>query len=368
MTEFYVTAAPGTEEALRDELCECHFRSVRLNHGGIPFQGEWEDGWRACLQTRVGQRVMAVLSRSRATTLTDIYFAAKEIDWTEFLTPRLTFAVAAYSHPSTGVSPNQVALKTKDAIADFFREGQGSRPNVNKEDPDLRVFVYFAREKVTFYVDLSGEPLFKRGYRIHGGEAPLKETLASAIIRLSGWDGSTPLVDPMCGSGTIVIEAALRAAKIAPGIWRNFGFQRWANYTEESKERFRALTGELRRQATGQPPRITGFDISEEALEAAHQNAQSAGLRLSFRKMAIRELQADGTRRFLITNPPYGIRLDADNQIYQELRAAVLRLKGWRVCFLTGNPKLVRSIPVRPAAEYPLKNGDIDCHFVCYEC
>lgn len=369
MIEFYVTAAPGTEEVLRDELSELKFKSVRLNRGGIPFFGEWEDGWRACLQTRIGQRVMAVMGRFPAAGLTQLYEGVRAIDWSRQLTPEQTFAVAAFTHESSGTTPDQAALKVKDAVVDSLRDKFGYRPNVDREDPDVRIFVYMTRGKAVLYLDLSGQPLFKRGYRVTGGEAPLKETLAASVLRLSGWDRNTPLVDPMCGSGTLVIEAALWAANMAPGLKREtFGFQRWADFDSTKANLLDGLKGVLRREGHGQTPRVTGFDIDQQALAHAQENARSAGLRLSFKRMPLRELQADGTRRILVTNPPYGIRLDADNQIYQELRSAVLRLHGWRVCMLTGNPRLIKSIPKAPVAEYPLKNGNIECRLVIYEC
>ncbi len=366
--EFYVTAGPGTEGVLRDELCELGFRSARLNHGGIPFLGDWIDGARACLQSRIGQRVMLVLGRTSARTLEDVYEACREVEWQEFLTPSQTFAVATYAHESCGENPNMVTLKVKDAVADQCRAVFGARPNVDRESPDVRIFVYWARERVTIYLDMSGEPLFKRGYRQSGGEAPLKETLAAAMLRLSGWDRSTPLVDPMCGSGTLVIEAALWAGNHAPGLWRKrFGFERWANFTPEMAQRMSRLRGEMRRGVAGQMPRITGFDLDEEVLKTAQVNAQAAGLRLSFRRMPLRELAADGTRRLLIANPPYGVRLDASNQLYQELANAVHRLHGWRVCLLVGNPRLQQAIHLKPEAEYALKNGSIDCKLLVYE-
>lgn len=366
--EFYVTAAPGTEGALRDELSELGFRQVRLNHGGIPFFGDWSEGWRACMATHIGQRVMAVMGRFSAPDLENVYDAVSEVRWEDYLTPAQTFAVYAYTHASTGWSPNQVALKAKDAIADQLRHSFGERPNVDKEDPDVRVFVYWARGKATVYLDLSGEPLFKRGYRLLGGEAPLKETLAAAVVRLSGWDRSTPLVDPMCGSGTLPIEAALWAADIAPNLRRErFGFQRWASFDAEAARRLKKVQGELRRGRNSQMPRITGFDIDERALDAAHANAQNAGLRLSFRRMPLRELQPDNTRRLLVCNPPYGIRLDADNQLYQDLANAVHRLKGWRIAILAGSPRCVAGIRIQPVETHPLKNGDIDCRLLVYE-
>lgn len=368
MMEFYVTAAPGTEEALRDELSELQFRQVRLNHGGIPFFGDWREGWRACLSTHIGQRVMAVMGRFAAPDLENLYDAVREVDWAPYLTPAQTFAVYAYVHSTSEVSPNLVALKAKDAIVDQLRETFGQRPDVDKDNPDVRVFVYWARGKVTVYLDLSGEPLFKRGYRQMGGEAPLKETLAAAVVRLSGWDRSMPLVDPMCGSGTLPIEAALWAANMPPNLRREaFGFQRWANFDEASRRELETLKGELRGSRNPQLPRITGFDIDDLALDAAHANAQNAGLRLSFRKMPLRELQADGTARLLVCNPPYGVRLDADNQLYQELFNAVHRLKGWRIAILAGSPRCVAGIKIKPVATYPLKNGAIDCRLMVYE-
>lgn len=366
--EFYVSAGPGTESVLRDELCELGFKSARLNSGGIPFTGSWEDGWRACLQTRIGQRVMVVLGRFEASGLDGVYDSVSAVDWAEFLTPRQTFAVSAYAHESMGVNPNIVALKAKDAIVDQQRRDYGERSNVDRESPDVRVFVYSARQKVTVYLDMSGEPLFKRGYRSLGGEAPLKETLAAAMLRLSGWDREMPLVDPMCGSGTLPIEAALWAANIAPGLKRErFGFERWANFDDTAAERMRLLRGEMRWIAHGKLPRVTGFDIDDSALSAAEANAKAAGLRLSFRKMPLRELQADNTRRMLVANPPYGIRLDADNALYQELGAAVHRLRGWRIAILAGSPRCVQAIKLSPVATYPLKNGAIDCRLMVYE-
>ncbi|MFA6931222.1 MAG: THUMP domain-containing protein, partial [Lentisphaeria bacterium] len=306
--EFYVTAGPGTEAVLRDELCELGFSQVRLNRGGIPFFGEFEEGWRACLQTRIGQRVMLVLGRFPAETADEVYAGARELPWATYLTPEKTISTGAYVHESCQDNPNFVSLKLKDAIVDRMREEFGSRPSVSRDDPDLRAFVYWTRGKATVYLDLSGEPLFKRGYRLTGGEAPLKETLAAAMLRLAGWDRKTPLVDPMCGSGTLAIEAALWAANIAPGIWRRrFGFERWANFGTAEAEEMAALRGQMRREATKQHPRITGFDLDEKVLESAQANARSAGLNLSFRLLPLRELQGEGQRRFLITNPPFGV-------------------------------------------------------------
>lgn len=368
MYEFYVTAGPGTENILRDELCELGFNRVRLNRGGIPFFGELEDGWRCCLQTRIGQRVMLVFDRFKANSLQDIYDHAYRLDWSEFLTPAQTFACGAYVHESCGEATNIVALKLKDAIVDSQRRKFGERSNIDKDWPDLRVFIYWTMGKCTIYLDMSGEPLFKRGYRKFSGEAPLKETLAASVLRLSGWDRQMPLVDPMCGSGTLCVEAALWAANVAPGIFRKqFGFERWGNFSGENAKRMQELRGEMRYQASNQLPRITGYDLDMDAITMAQGNARAAGVRPSFKRMPLRELQGDGIRRMLVTNPPYGVRLDAENTLYQELGAAVRRLRGWRVAILAGSPKCINNIKMTPVSTYPLKNGNIDCQLTIYE-
>ncbi len=311
---------------------------------------------------------MQVLGRFPAEKLTDLYDGARALPWDEYITPRQTIATAAYAHESCGENPNFVALKLKDAIVDKLRQVFGARPDVCRDDPDVRCFVYWGRNKATVYLDLSGEPLFKRSYRVSGGEAPLKETLAAAMLRLAGWDRRTPLVDPMCGSGTLLVEAALWAANIAPGIWRpRFGFERWGNFYPPDAKKMSALRGQMRYEASNQHPAITGCDLDDRALESAKANAKAAGVRLSFRKTPLREWQAGDQRRFLITNPPYGVRLEAENSLYQELAATVQRLRGWRCAILAGSPQCTKGIKIPPVATLPLKNGNIDCQLIVYE-
>lgn len=369
--EFYVTAAPGTEGALRDELCGLGFRSARLNSGGIPFFGAMEDGFRACLHTRIGQRVMMVLGRFAAGTLDELYRGARSLPWEKYATPSQTLACGAFAHESCGENPDFVAVRLKDAIVDRQRECLGGRrSSIDKADPDVRAFVYWGRGKATVYLDLSGEPLFKRGYRLSGGEVPLKETLAAAILRLADWDGRAPLLDPMCGSGTLLVEGAMWAANIAPGIFRErFGFERWGSFDERAALVMRRLRGEARRNATGQLPRITGYDKDPEVLRTAEKNAAAVGLpgKIAFRNMELGMLRGDGVRRLVVTNPPYGVRLDADNRLYQELGTAVMRMKNCRVAVLAGSPKCISCIKLTPVERFPLKNGNIDCQLTIYE-
>ncbi len=369
--EFYVSASPGTEKVLQDELCDLGIRSARLNSGGIPFMGTREDAWKVCLHSRIGQRVMQVLGRFPVNSIDDIYQCARSLPWEDYVTPAQTLSCGAYAHESTGQNPDMVALRLKDAIVDRQREVFGDvRSDIDRTNPDLRAFAYWGRGKVTFYLDMSGEPLFKRGYRISGGEAPLKETLAAAILRLADWDGRAPLLDPMCGSGTLLIEGAMWAANIAPGIFRDhFGFERWANFREAEQATMRRLRGEARRNGNAPLPRVTGCDLDPQVLKLAEDNARNAGLagKIAFRNVPLRELRGDGIRRLVVTNPPYGVRLDAPNELYQALAASVMRLKNCRVAILAGSPKCYSGIKLPIVERFPLKNGNIDCQLTIFE-
>ncbi len=366
--EFFATASRGTEEALRAELGELGFAGVRLNSGGIPFMGEWEDGWRACLQSRIAQRIQVVVSRFPAGNAEALYAGVAAIDWSPYLTARQTLAVSAFCHSSEMTHSGFIALKVKDAIVDQVRERTGERPDVDREDPDVRVFVYLARNRATVYLDLSGEALFKRGYRQEAGEAPLKETLAAAMLQMSGWDRKSPLVDPMCGSGTIAIEAALWAGNIAPGLLRErFGFERWAGFDQEAADRMSQLRGQARRQAHRQIPRIVASDADAEVLEMAKRNARAAGVKIAFRQGRIQEMQADGKARLVVTNPPYNERLEADTAFFRELCAAFCRLHGWRVCVLAGTPELPRAMSHRSLSSHEVLNGSLECRVLVYE-
>ncbi|MCK5845492.1 MAG: hypothetical protein KAG97_12335, partial [Victivallales bacterium] len=217
MFEFFASSISGTETALCDELRELGFASVRLNKSGIPFRGSWREGWRACLQSRIAQRIQVLMSRFPAPTQEALYEGVAAIDWTPFITPEQTISVSAVGVASQLNHSGFIALKAKDAIVDQIRDKdpKGQRPSVSKTDADVRIFIYLVNDKASVYLDLSGEGLHRRGYRKEAGEAPLRETLAAALLRLSGWDRKTPFLDPMCGSGTIAIEAALWASNFA---------------------------------------------------------------------------------------------------------------------------------------------------------
>ena len=368
MQEFYASAIRQTEGALCDELRECGFKSVRLNRGGIPFRGEWSDGWRACLQSRIAQRILVVLGRSPVTTDDELYDAVRTVDWTPYITTEQTLAVSCVAVGSTLNHSGFIALRVKDAIVDQVRDREGERPSIDRDDPDVKVFVYLANDKATFYLDMSGQPLHQRGYRARSGEAPLRETLAAAILRMSGWDRHSALIDPMCGSGTLAIEAALWASGMAPGLARDrFGFERWASHDEEDADKMRVLRGSVRGQATGQKPSITAADIDSGVLDIARANAKIAGIKLAIREQSVMNLHADGATRTLVTNPPYGKRLETDPNFPDRLGAVIRRLHRWRVAILSGTDVYEKAIHLAPKNKIPLVNGDLDCHLLIYE-
>ncbi len=368
MQQFFASVVPGSERVVCDELRELGFASVRLNRGGIPFRGEWRDGWRACLQSRTAQRIQALMARFPAPDEKALYDGVAAVDWSPYITHCQTFSVSSVCVSSHITHSGFAALKVKDAIVDQVREREGERPSVSRDDPDVRVFLYLAGDKATLYLDLAGDSLHRRGYRLGAGDAPLKETVAAVMLRLSGWACKPPLIDPMCGSGPVPIAAALWAANMAPGLGQGrFGFERWANFGEEEAHELRQLCGELRREVTGQTPKIMACDIDGDVLDIARRNARSAGVRLAFRERDVLSLESDGTRRFLITNPPYGVRLEADPKFVAAFSATITRLHGWRVCLLAGTDAYERTIPLRPIETHPIPNGALKCTYLIYD-
>lgn len=366
--EFFASAIPGTEKVLCDELRELGFKSVRLNRGGIPFRGDWPDGWRACLTSRIAQRIQVLLARFPVRDQESLYAGIQTIDWTPYLSYRQTFAIKAAGSTETLNHTGFVALKVKDAIVDQIRQRQGKRPSVDPENADVRVFVYLARDRASVYLDISGEPLHLRGYRKATGEAPLRETLAAALLRMSEWDRKTPLMDPMCGSGTIAIEAALWAMNKAPGLERErFGFERWANFGEAEAEIMREMRGKLRGDVHTPDVRIVGSDVDTDVLQKAHENARLAGVKPSFREASLLTIGRDREECTVVMNPPYGVRLEADPALVRLVSTAVSRWHGWKVGILAGSPEYERVINFDPINRIELQNGPLDCDFLLYD-
>jgi putative N6-adenine-specific DNA methylase len=364
---FFATAAKGTEPALRDELRELRVLGVRADRGGVHFEGGIADAARACLWSRIAVRVLLEVARFEAPDAAALYAGVRAVDFTEWMTPNTTLAVRATCRSSQLTHSRFVEQKTKDAIVDGLRDRFGSRPDVDRDDPDAGVAVHLARDVATVYLDASGGSLHERGWRATGGEAPLRETLAAAVIRLSGWDRESPLVDPMCGAGTLVIEAAAWSRRIAPGLSRErFGFERWAGHDEAQKAAMKDLRERARASARRDGPTVRASDVDPRALERTRRNAREAGVDIVIDRCDIRDFEPPGPGGVVATNPPYGERLELDEALYARMAKSFRRVRRATIALLTGSPALSRAMRREPDRWWILYNGPIECRLLVY--
>jgi len=367
------------ELLLADELRGLNLEGVKDGRAGASFVGTLEDAYRACLWSRLANRVLLKLANFPAATPAALYEGVAAIDWAEHMSPEASLAVDFAASRSQITHTQYGAQKAKDAIVDQFRELCGVRPSVRLDRPDIRVNVYLDKDVASVGLDLSGESLHKRGYRLEGGAAPLKENLAAAILLRAGWpqvaQAGGELVDPMCGSGTLLIEAAWIATDIAPGLMRDFfGFQGWKNHradiwadlVEEAKVRRKAGLKHL--------PTITGYDLDPHAVHAALDNVERAGLHGLIHVEKRTAAEARPRREvpgLLVVNPPYGERLGEASELvglYTEL-GGLLRehFQGWKASVFTGNPDLAFKLGIRARKFYKLYNGALECKLFNFE-
>jgi len=369
---FFATTAKGVEEVLAAELVRLGAKGVGIESGGVRFGGGMEAAYRANLWLRTASRVLMPLGEFPCETPEQLYQGVRALAWSDYLTPDMTLAVDCNLRDSVLTHSGFVALKTKDAIVDQLRDQFGTRPNVDTKDPDLRVNVRLFRNRCTVSLDCSGAPLDRRGYRLDRHEAPLKENLAAALVELSGWDGSVPLVDPMCGTGTIVIEAALKGLRVPPGLSRKeFGFQRWRGFDAPLWDR---VVAEAREGVlTTLPAPVQGSDISHSAVAMANENARRAGVldQIALGRCQIAELAPPPGPGVLILNPPYGKRLgeeEALKPLYKEIGDVLKqRCKGYTAYLFTGNLELAKSVGLKATRRIVLYNGPIECRLLKYE-
>ena len=371
----FATAARGTEELLADELTELGAARVRADRGGVRFLANLHEALRIAVWSRIAMRLLWPLAEAEVHGAEGLYDAAHDVPWEEHLDPGATFAVEATLRDSEHSHSGFVALKIKDALVDRLRERRGGRPDVDTRRPDVRVIAHLAGTRLSLSLDVVGAPLNRRGYRVRPTVAPLKETLAAAILRAVGYTGDEPLVDPMCGSGTFLIEAGLVAVHRAPGVHRTFGIERWPSLGAEARSSLERIRAEARGGERKAPFPIRGFDRSDEAVEAAWANVRAARLE---REVSIAE--ADATRPLplegldhglLVTNPPYGDRLGQGGQkgmktFYFHLGERLGALRGFRMAVLSGNPGFEAAFHHRPLRRRPLWNGPIECALLEY--
>ncbi len=370
----FATTARGTEDLLAEELKELGAKRIRQDRGGVRFLATLDEALRVCLWSRIAMRVLYPLGEFEAHGAEGLYEAAASVPWEEHLTPDHTFAVEATLRDSEHSHSGFVALKVKDALVDRMRGTLGARPDVDTRNPDVSVVAHLAREKLSLSLDLCGEPLHRRGYRVRPTPAPLKETLAAALLRAAGYTGEEALVDPMCGSGTLLIEGGLIARRRAPGIGRSFAVERWPHLGARAKELLEDLRAEARRNERKVLVPLRGFDKDPEALEAAQRNVKAARL-----SEEIQLAEGDATKPFpvpeggglLITNPPYGERIGTGGQkgmkaFYFKLGDNLRTLDGWRVYVLAGNPAFESAFHARPSSRRDVWNGPIPCTLLGY--
>jgi putative N6-adenine-specific DNA methylase len=362
---FFATAAKGTEPLLRDELSELGVPRVRADRGGVHFGAEPRDAYRACLWSRIAQRVLEPLAEFACPDEDALYEGVKAIDWQRVLDPQRTLAVRSACRSSRLTHTQYIAQRTKDAVVDQLRERLGARPSVDRAAPDVQLFVHLVKDRATVYLDYSGDSLHEHGFRERQGTAPIKETLAAALARYSGWDRASPLVDPMCGSGTLLLEAGLWAAQRAPGLARDsFGFERWADFDASAQSALR----ELRAQAKAAEKPLTfsliGSDSDARALEAARANAEAAGLRLNLRLSPVTSAVPSSDTGGLLVNPPYGERLSRSSSSNEDLAALLRRFERYQRGLIV--PRSF-DLAVRADRFLLVYNGAIECELRRYD-
>ncbi|HEX3770811.1 MAG TPA: THUMP domain-containing protein [Polyangiaceae bacterium] len=363
----FATAAKGTEPALRDELRELRLRGVRADRGGVHFEGDAYDAARACLWSRIAGRILAEVGSFEARDAEALYDGIREVDWTQWMTARTTLAVRATCRSSRLTHSQFIVQKTKDAVVDALRDRLGARPSVSRDDPDVGIAVHLAKDVATVYLDAGGASLHERGWRARTGEAPLRENLAAAVVRLSGWDRARPFLDPMCGAGTLAIEAAGWAYRVAPGLTRErFGFERWVTHDDEARARLRALRQEARDARLREGPAVYASDIDEASVQRTRENAREAGVEVIAERRDVRSLPPLSPAGTLAMNPPYGERLQVAGRLYEEMARSFRELHGHEVAILAGTPAIERSMGRRADKWWILYNGPIECRLLLY--
>ena len=376
---FFASAPKGIEALLAHELRSLGAVGVQAVKAGVAFSGEFETALRVCLWSRLASRVFLPLLQFKVTDPDELYAACYDFPWEEHFRADQTLAVDATLVTATLTHSHYAALKVKDAVVDRFRDRGGERPSVDTLTPDIRLNLHLRKDQATLSLDLSGDSLHRRGYRQERGLAPLKENLAAALLLLAGWPkiaaAGGPLIDPMCGAGTLPLEAALMAADSAPGLLRQrFGFSGWNGHDPDLWQQLVAEAQERRTIGLAKVPRICGFDAAHGAIRYALHNASHCGLDkvVHFEKRPIdsseRLFPLSDASGLVVVNPPYGERLGERTALQPLYRQLGERLKreapGWKAAVLTSADELGYAVGLRPEAEYPLYNGAIACRLL----
>ena len=362
---FFAPCPRGLEGVLAAELEELGAHDIAATAGGVGFAGAFSLCYRVNLESRIASRVLWRVFHGPYRTEQDVYQVAYDLPWPDWFSARRTIKLKVSAQHCPLTSLDYVTLKIKDAVCDRFRAAAGARPNVDTRQPDIRIDAFLDAQRVTLYLDTSGEPLFKRGLRKASGEAPLRENLAAGILRLSGWNSEQALLDPMCGGGTILMEAVLVARHIAPGLGRRFAFEKLQNFDSKA---WRDLCEASRTaQAFQAAPIIWGSDRDGRALQTARANFDAAGLAdaVVLTQADVLDMKPPAAEGVLVTNPPYGVRSGDPGALaafYPRLGDVLKRnFSGWRAYIFTADPRLPKLIGLAASRRTPLFNGALEC-------
>ncbi len=360
----------GLEDILAEELINLGADNLEIGKRMVSFEGSTQLLYKANIHCRTALRILVPIHTFKARNADEIYAEIKSLDWRQYMTEKNTFAIDSVVFSEIFTHSKFVAYRVKDAIVDFFTQKTGTRPSVSTVNPDLLINIHIAHDRCTLSLDSSGESLHKRGYRVAQTEAPLNEVLAAGMIMKSGWKGESDFVDPMCGSGTLLIEAAMIALNIPPGIYRkNFAFEKWNDF---DKDMFEELYNDDSNEREFKH-KIYGSDVSVKAISIATDNIESAGL-LRYIDLDVKPIQkidkAPSAKGILITNPPYGERIKSDD-IYSLYESIGERLKhvftGYTAWVISSEKDLLHKIGLKPSYKEKLFNGAIECEYRKYE-
>ena len=372
MKQLFATTARGFEELLKSELTELGAQDAKVAQGGVHYWADDETLYRTLLWSRLSSRILLPIVQAKVFSDLDLYSAVVGVNWLDYFDEKVHFFVD-FNGTNQEIRHTQFgAMRVKDGIVDYFERHGRARPNVDKEQPDIRIHAYLNRDDVVLSLDLSGDALHIRGYREDTGKAPLRETLAAAIVLRSGWQKGTPLVDPMCGSGTLLIEAAQMEAQIAPQLYRvHWGFDFWPGHNQAAWEKVKeeALALAEAEKQRENSPHFYGFDLDHRVLQKAKQNAKNAGVAhlMQWQQGDVAAIKnpSPNVAGTVICNPPYGERLGTTPALIALYSVFGQRLKqqfaGWNASIFSGEPSLLDCLRLRSHRQFKAKNGPLDC-------
>ncbi len=363
--QFFATCPRGLEALLANEIKAAGAKDIKPTDGGVAYAGELSVCYAANLHSRMATRILMQVGQGKYATEDDLYQAAYKINWPNWFDVKHDFMVKVTGVKCPLKSLEFATLRIKDAVCDKFRQVVDSRPYIDTKNPSVRIHAYLTADAYVYYIDTSGDALYMRGNRKASIEAPLRENLAAGILQLSGWQAGTALLDPMCGSGTFLLEAAMIALNIAPGLHRDFGFEKLKNYESDTCKKVKNAALKNVKATTFQ--KIYGSDSDLRAVRIAKQNLEAAGLlaAVQLSQVNITEVIPPADSGVLVANPPYGVRIGEDEelaQLYPKMGEALKRkFASWNTYFLTNDLRLPKLMRLTPSKRTPLFNGPLEC-------